>query len=270
MILLLLAPLPALAAPVTFSWGSFSPSGSAAYGVLDSDNSTPLQTGDLVQLIYAGANGIPDPPNADGLPGGDDELLQTSAVQNGMPFPPPMRGLGYIPSSTFTFDDADLRRGGWVYIRAWNGPTPQEATAWGESDSTRLEPEPAAGVFNVTGWSTGLPTAVELASFTAAASDGAIRLAWETASEIDLAGFNIRRAEAFDGQYFVINAALIQAKSFSNMGASYTYDDVTASPGVTCYYRLEEVDTHGHSRFYGPVWAAAGLEPAQYLPLVVR
>ena len=55
------------------------------------------------------------------------------------------------------------------------------------------------------------PIAVELTSFTALLENGFVRLEWETASEIDVAGFNILTAVEKDGIYTKCNRSMILA-----------------------------------------------------------
>jgi hypothetical protein len=104
-------------------------------------------------------------------------------------------------------------------------------------------------------------TAVELVSFTAEAGADSVTLAWETASEIDSEGFNLWRSEAADGAYTKINPRLIPAQGDADSGASYEYIDTEVIPGVTYYYKLEDVDLHGVGTFHGPV--SATVAPAR-------
>jgi len=113
------------------------------------------------------------------------------------------------------------------------------------------------------------PTVVTLASFTATSYDGYVLAEWETASEVDTEGFNIWRSQAVDGQYIKLNAAFISAQG-DIIGASYTYTDTAVINGVTYYYKLEDVDTHGTSAFYGPVSARPSRVFRIFLPLVVK
>jgi hypothetical protein len=80
---------------------------------------------------------------------------------------------------------------------------------------------------------------------------------WETASEVDNAGFNLHRATAGDGPYTKLNDALIPAEGDPESGASYTYTDTDVVRGVTYYYMLEDVDIHGVTTLHGPVSARA-------------
>jgi hypothetical protein len=102
------------------------------------------------------------------------------------------------------------------------------------------------------------PTAVELASFTATGVDGAIHLAWETATELDNLGFNVYRSESGARARVKLNDSLIAAKApGSNSGAGYEFVDAEVSGGKTYTYWLESLDLSGGSAEYGPVSATA-------------
>ncbi len=96
------------------------------------------------------------------------------------------------------------------------------------------------------------PTAVSLVSFKAKVhGDGSVTLAWETASEVDNAGFNIYRSKRTDGTYKKVNGKLIPAQGNGAFGDSYSFND---TPGRgTFYYKLEDVDSNGTSAMHGPV-----------------
>lgn len=101
-------------------------------------------------------------------------------------------------------------------------------------------------------WMEEFVTAITLASFTAETGVGAtVRLDWQTAVEIDSAGFNMHRAASPNGPYRRVNPALIPAVGMG-AGASYSYVDAPPGPGAF-FYKLEEVDVNGVSTFYGPV-----------------
>jgi len=93
-------------------------------------------TSAIFQLIYAGPNGVIDPPQADGKPGGDDALL--SSLRNGLSFG--RFGVGYESTPDLgKFDEvfnhalAPSAPARAVYVRGWNGPTFQDAVVYGES-----------------------------------------------------------------------------------------------------------------------------------------
>jgi hypothetical protein len=113
-------------------------------------------------------------------------------------------------------------------------------------------------------------TAITLLSFTAHPAADQITLAWQTGTEVDNAGFNLQRATAVSGPYTKLNATLIPAKGDAVSGASYTYTDHNVIKGMTYYYKLEDVDTHGVSTFHGPVSATAGTIRSIYLPVIIK
>jgi len=113
-------------------------------------------------------------------------------------------------------------------------------------------------------------TLITLASFTATAHDGYVLVEWETASEIDNAGFNIWRAGAEAGPYTKLNVDLIPARGGPTTGASYSYVDDAVTNGITYWYKLEDVDIHSVSTFHGPVSATPHRLYRMYLPLLLK
>ena len=91
----------------------------------------------IVQLIYAGPDGIPNPPAADGTATGDDIIL--SASGSGLGF---VRiGEGVLADSgnfdalfNLAFDGFEIGAGGFgLYARAWDAPSAAAAIAYGDS-----------------------------------------------------------------------------------------------------------------------------------------
>jgi len=106
------------------------------------------------------------------------------------------------------------------------------------------------------------PTAVTLASFTAEWDSGQVLIAWETTLEIDTIGFNLWRSTASDGAYVRVNETLIPAASPGGvMGGVYTFDDPSAVPGTTYYYKLEELEVGGARNWYGPAQTGGSNNP---------
>lgn len=120
-------------------------------------------------------------------------------------------------------------------------------------------------------------TAITLVSFTAARTAGGVNIEWETATEIDNAGFNLYRATSDSGPYTKINPAPIPAKGEATGGAAYSYLDTAATnPDTAYYYKLEDVDLFEISTFHGPIPADPGADaapevgPTIYLPIILR
>jgi CSLREA domain-containing protein len=102
---------------------------------------------------------------------------------------------------------------------------------------------------------TAVPTAVTLTSFTAVGRDGAVDLAWETASELRNLGFHLYRSTSPTGGFERITGALIAGLGSSPTGRQYRYRDSALENARTYYYELEDVETDGKSTLHGPVSA---------------
>ncbi len=98
------------------------------------------------------------------------------------------------------------------------------------------------------------PTAVSLLGFSGQAQRRGILLRWETASELDLVGFNLYRALRPDGPYLQLNSALIPAQHpGSPVGAAYSWLDGGVRAGRIYYYRLEQLSMAGEPILHGPI-----------------
>ncbi|MBN2392270.1 MAG: ExeM/NucH family extracellular endonuclease [Anaerolineae bacterium] len=107
------------------------------------------------------------------------------------------------------------------------------------------------------------PTAVDLASFDAIPQDNAILVTWETASELDNVGFNLYRSASSTGPYALLNATLIPPQNPGMvLGGYYEWLDTGVIPGITYYYKLEDIDMRGVSTFHGPVGSTIASAPA--------
>ena len=98
-------------------------------------------------------------------------------------------------------------------------------------------------------------TAIELSSFSASRDGNSITVNWETAVEIDNAGFNLYRGAMPNGPLVKINDQLIAAEG---SGSSYSYSDVVDDGEY--YYVLEDIDTSGVATRHIPV-SAVGSTP---------
>ncbi len=97
--------------------------------------------------------------------------------------------------------------------------------------------------------------AVDLLYFYANGQADRINLEWETAQELNNAGFYIQRSLTESSGYVRISD-FIPPLGFGVGGHYYTYDDLTAEAGITYYYKLESVETGGQSELSEAVSAA--------------
>jgi hypothetical protein len=107
-------------------------------------------------------------------------------------------------------------------------------------------------------WVSPVSSAVTLIYFDAIPDDGEVLLQWETATELDNAGFYIQRGSTRNGNYQRISGFL-PTESDGLSGASYEYTDEDVVNGTTYWYRLESVDYANTSEFSEPVSAVPGL-----------
>jgi hypothetical protein len=94
----------------------------------------------------------------------------------------------------------------------------------------------------------------------------AVKVTWETATEVDTAGFNVYRSSE-DGEMVRINRQLIPARGGPLTGASYTFVDRSARPLHRYVYTLEEVERDGSRNEYPQKVSATAGPPT--LPLRV-
>jgi hypothetical protein len=100
--------------------------------------------------------------------------------------------------------------------------------------------------------------AVELVFFSAIPEDGRVILRWETATELDNAGFYINRSTEPDSGYQRINDSIIPATGDSLTGETYEFIDDQVINGTEYWYRLEAIDLNQNSTFYDAVLAVPG------------
>lgn len=112
---------------------------------------------------------------------------------------------------------------------------------------------------------------VTLVRFEGAPSGERIRIEWQTASELNNAGFFIRRSNdalATDPFFDFVrihlqNEAGVDEGDFvpprdSLVGAVYTFYDGDIASGETYYYLLESIDTNDNIEYHGPITITAG------------
>ena len=104
---------------------------------------------------------------------------------------------------------------------------------------------------------------VTLITFTATAGDGQVFLHWETATEIDNAGFYIRSSTQQAGPYVRVSP-FIQAQGDGVTGWIYNWTNKDLTNGVTYYYELESITNSLVSELTDPISATPqGPTPTQ-------
>ena len=163
---------------------------------------------------------------------------------------------------TFYYRDAEENGQDVPFIWHWTGSAWEQETLSGRgSMGAEYNWVQATGVsaYSPFAAANDNPTAVTLVSFEAALDGAAVLVTWETAMEIDNVGFNLYRSEAPDGPYVKLNESLIPSQApGAPFGAEYSWLDETVEPGVTYYYKLEDVEVGGLSTFHGPISVSQG------------
>ena len=110
------------------------------------------------------------------------------------------------------------------------------------------------------GYRQGGALPVELSSFKVTRTDeGPVIVTWTTESEVDNAGFNLRRSQQRDSGFTLLNPVLIAGAGTTGERQTYTFTDTAAKPGIEYYYQIEEVSLGGRPetlrtrRLPGPV-----------------
>ena len=98
------------------------------------------------------------------------------------------------------------------------------------------------------GHDAGGPLPVELSHFRPARdkATGAVVITWSTQSELNNAGFFIKRSQQRNGQFKVINATMVPGAGTTSEKQFYTFTDTTAQPNVVYYYQIEDVSLDGN------------------------
>ena len=97
------------------------------------------------------------------------------------------------------------------------------------------------------GFRAGGALPVELSHFRPARDEaGAVVITWSTQSELNNAGFFIKRSQQRDGEFQIVNATMIQGAGTISEKQFYTYEDTTAQPNVVYYYQIEDVSLDGN------------------------
>ena len=106
----------------------------------------------------------------------------------------------------------------------------------------------AANDIGTPGFRPGGALPVELSHFrpTRDKATGQVVITWATESELNNAGFFIKRSQQRDGEFKVINATMIAGAGTTSEKQFYTYTDTTAQPNVVYYYQIEDISLDGN------------------------
>ena len=98
------------------------------------------------------------------------------------------------------------------------------------------------------GYDAGGALSAELSKFSAARDrvTGQVTITWETQSELNNAGFFVKRSQQRNGQFVVVNPTMVPGAGTTSEKQSYTYTDTTAKPNIVYYYQIEDVSLDGN------------------------
>jgi fibronectin type 3 domain-containing protein len=173
--------------------------------------------------------------------------------------------LPYIMASApaFTQVDSTTAPSGTDASVTWSGLSNSKEYEWYAVASNSAD----AAASLIWRFTTAAPTAVDLVDFTGATTNGTVQLDWQTASELNLVGFNLYRAETLTGERTRLNADQIQALHPGQMvGDHYQYID-QIDPGQPYYYWLELVNQNGATTT-SPI--LVGYSFKAYLPMLIH
>jgi hypothetical protein len=89
-----------------------------------------------------------------------------------------------------------------------------------------------------------------------------VEVKWETATELNTAGFHVHRSNQPAGEFEQVTTELIPSRGDSLRGAAYTFVDRAVQGGQTYYYLLEEIEYDLSTNYYDEQIAA----DVPYLP----
>ena len=101
--------------------------------------------------------------------------------------------------------------------------------------------------FGTPGFRAGGALPVELSHLRPARdkATGQVVITWSTQSELNNAGFFIKRSQQRNGEFKVINATMVPGAGTTSEKQFYAYTDTTAEGNVVYYYQIEDVSFDG-------------------------
>ena len=125
---------------------------------------------------------------------------------------------------------------GWVLASDTGSGGAYVATYYGDKDD-----------MGTPGYDAGGALPVELSKFGAKRDPltGQVIVTWETQSELNNAGFFIKRSQQKNSKFVAVNPTMIVGAGTTSEKQSYTYTDTTAQPNIVYYYQIEDVSLDG-------------------------
>ena len=127
---------------------------------------------------------------------------------------------------------------GWVLASGTGNGGAYAATYYGDKDDS-----------GTPGYDAGGALPVELSKFGAKRdplTGQSVVITWATQSELNNAGFFIKRSQQKDGKFVIVNPTMIAGAGTTAEKQSYTYTDATADPNIVYYYQIEDVSLDGN------------------------
>jgi len=232
-------------------------------GCLDIDGSYLIgntNSGDLVQLIWVGADGHLNPADEMGNVTGDDVIIDSTYIGYGT-----LPGLAAGGKFGETFLNEILVTGLKVYVRVWNSPVVNGMQdAYGNSSIYTLTSDIDYNDFGQVQAIERQSTPVELTSFNTITEPGKVVIKWITQSETENLGFHLYRCESIDGEKKRITDEMIDGAINSQSRNDYQWVDTQIEDNKVYYYWLADVSTAGDVQFSGAKKAIGIAKPTDY------
>jgi len=232
-------------------------------GCLDIDGSYLIgntNSGDLVQLIWAGPDGNIHQADEIGNATGDDVIIDSTYIGYGTL-------TGMVASGRFgkTFLNALFVPGLKVYVRVWNSPVVYGMQdAYGDSPVYILTNDIDYHNFGQVQTIERQSTPVELSFFNTIPEPGKVILKWVTQSETENLGFYIYRCESIDGEKQRLTEKMIDGAINTQSRQEYKWIDSDIKDNKVYYYWLADVSTAGEIQFSGAKKAIGIAKPSEY------
>lgn len=228
-------------------------------GIIIVETNEPSAEGNLVQLIWAGPDGIIDPPDPSenpgsmGMPTGDDVFIRSTAIGNGY-----LEGLADGRFDKL-FTHSQIQPNRMVYLRAWDAPEiTGQMNRYGNSvlyeiqNANENESYDYPG-FGIDSYLVMAEEPVELTSFNVNSVAGRVVFEWTTQSESENLGFHIYKSESVTGPKIRVNEQMIKGALNSETRHDYQWEERVTEGGQIVYYWVADVATDGKMVFHGPI-----------------